>query len=114
MAARNIAAAKENRSGEHANITDAFDGSDRQGTMGPGTDPQHRAPAGEGVRAPLAQEAGGDPQFSSFDSTGNERVVVLSEYEKGQPAHGTGPDAASARAGAEKGDSQIGDFGADE
>lgn len=97
-----------------ANFTDAFDEPDRQGVMGPGKGEQHRAPAGEGVRAPLAQETGAKPQFSSFDSKGNERVVVLSENEKGEPAQGTGGDAASAQAAAEKGDSQIGDFGADE
>ncbi len=97
-----------------ANFTDAGDTPDRQGVMGPGQDPQHRAPADEGVRAPLAQESGGLPQYSSFDGKGNERVVALSTNEKGQAAQGAGPDAASAQAQAEKGDSQIGDLGSDE
>ncbi len=83
-----------------ARYTDAFDAPDRQGVMGPGQDPQHRAPAGEGVRAPLAQETGDLPQYSTFDGKGNEEVVVLGENEKGQPAKGSGPDAASARAAA--------------
>lgn len=105
----------EGRAGEgEKKFTDAFDAPDQQGKMGPGKGPQHRAPAGEGVRAPLAQDGGGPPQFSSFDSKGNERVVVLSQNEKGQPAQGTGPDAASAQAMAEKGDSQQGDMGSDE
>jgi len=47
MAARNSAATKENRSGENASLTDACDEPDRQGTMGPGTEPQRRAPAGD-------------------------------------------------------------------
>jgi hypothetical protein len=102
----------ENSDSRERNYTDAFEAPDRQGVIGPGKGEQHRAPLGDGVRSPMDQEA--KPQYSSFDSKGNERVVVLSENEKGQPSLGTGPDAASARAGAEKGDSQIGDFGADE
>lgn len=36
-------------------------------------------------------------EFSSFDDKDNERVVLLSENEAGQPAQGTGKDAASAQ-----------------
>lgn len=103
--------AAEQSGGQKKNFTDAFDAPDRQGKVGPNTESQHRAAPGEGVRAPLAQESGGQPQYSSFDSKGNERVVVLSENEKGNPAKGTGPDAASAQADAETGDAQIGDLG---
>lgn len=104
----------EKSDARNANYTDAHDAPDRQGVMGPGQEPQHRAPAGDGHRAPLAQETGGTPQYSSFDSKGNERVVALSTNEQGQPAKGTGPDAASAKADAEKGGSQLGDMGSDE
>jgi hypothetical protein len=118
---RDPIAAMNNATGKHdedsdsreRNYTDAFEAPDRQGVVGDGPGPQHRAPLGEGARAPLAQETGGKPQFSSFDGKGNERVVVLSENEKGQPAQGVGPDAASAQADAESGDSQIGDMGSD-
>lgn len=104
----------EKSDASNANYSDAFDAPDAQGVMGPGKGEQHRAPADEGIRAPLAQETGGNAQFSSFDGKGNERVVVLSENEAGQPAQGTGKDAASAQAAAESGESQIGDMGADE
>lgn len=113
MAAMKNREAAEESGGHKKNFTDAFDAPDRQGTLGYGQEPQHRAPAAEGVRAPLAQESGGAPQYSSFDSKGNERVVVLSENEEGNPAKGTGPDAASAQADAAQGDNQIGDLGPD-
>jgi hypothetical protein len=119
---RDPIAAMKNATGKHdetsdpreRNFTDAFEAPDRQGVVGPGKGEQHRAPLGEGVRAPLAQESGGKPQYSSFDSKGNERVVVMTENEKGQPTLGTGPDAASAQKSAESSDAQIGDFGSDE
>lgn len=38
---------------------------------------------------------------------------MLSENEEGNPAKGTGPDAASAQADAAQGDNQIGDLGPD-
>jgi hypothetical protein len=101
----------ENSDSRERNFTDAFEAPDRQGVVGPGSGDQHRAPAGEGVRAPLAEESGGTPQYSSFDGSGNERVVVLTENEKGQPIKATGPDAASAQESAEKSDEQLGDMG---
>jgi hypothetical protein len=117
---RDPIAAMNNATGKHdedsdsreRNFTDAFEAPDRQGVIGPG-DPegQHRAPLGEGVRAPLAQESGGKPQYSSFDGSGNERVVVLTENEKGQPIKASGPDAASAQESGEKSSDQLGDMG---
>ena len=104
----------EQADARNAKYTDALDAPDGQGVMGTGQDPQHRAPAEDGFRAPLAEKSDRKPQFSSFDSKGNERVVVLSTNEKGQPAQGTGPDSASAQAAAESGTSQQGDMGADE
>ena len=113
IAARNNAKAKEEaeEAGRDANYTQSLD--DPQTPVGPNSDGDHRAAPGEGARAPLAQDTGGKPQFSSFDGKGNERVVVLGENEKGQPAQGVGPDAASAQADAEGGDTQIGDMGSD-
>ncbi len=104
----------EQADARNANYTDALDEPDGQGVMGTGQDPQHRAPAGDGFRAPLAEKSDAPPQYSSFDGKGNERVVVLSTNEQGQPAQGVGADTASAKADAEKGDTQIGDMGADE
>ena len=104
----------EQADASNANYTDAFDDPDGQGVMGPGQDPQHRAPAGDGFRAPMAEESDAPPQYSSFDGKGNERVVALSTNEKGQPAQGVGTDAAAAKADAEQGDSQIGDMGSGE
>jgi hypothetical protein len=112
IAAMNNAKAKEEaeEAGRDANYTQTLD--DQQAVVGPNSD-NHRAGPGEGVRAPLAQESGGKAQYSSFDGKGNERVVVLGENEKGQPAQGVGPDAASAQADAEGNDTQIGDMGSD-
>ena len=104
----------EKADASNANYTEAFDDPEGQGVMGEGQDPQHRAPAGEGHQAPLAEESDAPPQYSSFDSKGNERVVVLSTNEEGQPAQGVGTDAAAAKADAEQGDSQIGNMGSDE
>lgn len=113
IAAMNNATGKhdENSDSRERNFTDAFEAPDRQGKIGPGADEQHRAPLGEGARAPFAQETGGKPQYSSFDGSGNERVVVLTENEKGQPIKATGPDAASAQEAGEKSDDQLGDMG---
>ena len=97
MAATKNAEAKEaaERDGHKANFSDAFDAPDRQGVMGSVKD-RHRAGPGEGIRAPFAQETGGQAQTSVFDGRGNESVVVFGENEAGRPAQGTGPDAASA------------------
>lgn len=91
------------------NFTDAYDADDRQGVMAPGKKPQHRAPAGEGVRAPIAEEGGVPPQMSIFDGKGNESIVVLAQNEDGYPAQGSGDTAAEALADAKKGHTMTGD-----
>lgn len=88
MAAMKNREAAEESGGHKKNFTDAFDAPDRQGTLGYGQEPQHRAPAAEGVRAPLAQESGGAPQYSSFDSKGNERGRRALRERGGQPSQG--------------------------
>ena len=56
-----------------------------------------RAPEGEGNRAPLAQDTGGEPQFSVFDGAGGEQVVVVTSDEEGKPVMPTGETADEAR-----------------
>lgn len=90
------------------NYTDAFEQPDRQGVVGPGDDEQHRAGAGEGVRAPFAQEEGGDPQISVFDGKGNESVVVASTNKDGRSAQGSGDNVAEAEAEAYEGEEHPG------
>ncbi|HEX2192390.1 MAG TPA: hypothetical protein VHH09_04290 [Acidimicrobiales bacterium] len=69
-----------------------------------------RAPEGEGNRAPLAQETGGDEaQFSIFDGAGNEDVVVVTENAEGKPVAATGHSADEARKSVDKMDTMIGD-----
>jgi hypothetical protein len=68
-----------------------------------------RAPEGEGNRAPLAQNEGGDPQFSIFDGAGNEDVVVVTPNPDGKPVAATGHTADEARDSVDKMDSMIGD-----
>lgn len=85
------------------NYTKAFDVPDQQGVMGPANGPQHRAPPGEGFRAPFAAESGGLPQTSVFDGKGNESVVVFTTDKDGRPVQGTGPDLAAALAEAKAG-----------
>ena len=72
-----------------------------------------RAPEGEGNRAPLVQETGGDePQFSIFDGQGNENVVVVTESEDGKSVAATGKSADEARKSVKKMDTMIGeDYG---
>lgn len=73
---------------------------------------QHRAPPGEGVRAPLTSEGADHPEFSIFDGKGNESVVVVGSNEEGRPSEGTGPDAAAAMADSKRPGNQLGeDFG---
>jgi hypothetical protein len=112
---RDPIAAEKNASGNFdpnnpskRNFTDAFEQPDRQGVVGPGNDPQHRAGPGEGVRAPFAEHEGGDPQISVFDGKGNEQVVVASANREGNLAQGTGPDSESARAEAQDGEAHPG------
>ena len=107
---RDPIAAEKNASGNFdpnnpskRNYTDAFEQPDRQGVIGPGNDPQHRAGPGEGVRAPFAHKEGGDPQISVFDGKGNEQVVVAAPDRQGNLAQGSGPDTGSARAEAHEG-----------
>jgi hypothetical protein len=68
-----------------------------------------RAPEGEGNRAPLAQNEGGDPQFSIFDGQGNEDVVVVTENPDGKPVAATGHSADEAKKSVDKMDTMIGD-----
>ncbi|HUR23898.1 MAG TPA: hypothetical protein VMZ73_08520 [Acidimicrobiales bacterium] len=76
--------------------------------------PQHRAGAGEGVRAPFASETGVS-EISVFDGAGNESVVRTVGGEGGERVQGTGPTSAAAAENAEdlleKGGRQ--DIGAD-
>ncbi|MFP5317790.1 MAG: hypothetical protein ACLGI2_05785 [Acidimicrobiia bacterium] len=60
--------------------------------------PQHRAPEGEGWRAPRNDEGGGDgvAQHSIYDGAGNEIVVANTTGPDGRPMQGTGPTAADA------------------
>lgn len=90
------------------NYTDAFEQADRQGVVGPGDDEQRRAAPGEGVRAPFAQEGGGDPQISVFDGKGNESVVVASTNQHGRSAQGSGNDVGEAEAEAYEGEKHPG------
>ncbi len=71
--------------------------SDPNRVIGTGAEDAHRAPEGEGNRAPLAQESGGEPQFSVFDGQGNEQVVVVTTGPDGKPVMPTGDTAAEAR-----------------
>jgi len=105
LAATKNAEAKEDaeRDGHKANFSDAFDAPDRQGVMGSVKD-RHRAGPGEGIRAPFAQETGGQAQTSVFDGKGNESVVVFGVNEDGKPAKGVAdapPSEAEAEAEAE-------------
>jgi hypothetical protein len=106
----NNAKAKEvaESEGRSRNFTDAFDQPDRQGVLsGSGDDDQHRAGAGEGVRAPFADD-GHPPQTSVFDGKGNESVVTYGVNEEGRPAQGTGPDLASAEGEVAEGEEHPG------
>ena len=108
----NLKAKEEAESeGRSFNYTEAFDAPDGQGVIG--SDPEsHRAGPGEGIRAPFAQDSGGQAQTSVFDGKGNESVVVFGENEDGRPAQGTGPDVASAEAEVDQGEADPGsDFG---
>lgn len=94
IAALNNAKAKEESeaAGRDRNFTQSLDGEDRQNVLGKDR-AKHRAAAGEGIRAPFAQDTGGQSQTSVFDGKGNESVVVFGENTSGVPAQGTGPDA---------------------
>jgi len=68
---------------------------------------QHRAPEGQGTRAPFKEDEG-PIQNSIFDGAGNEVVVVSTVDEEGRVRQGTGPDAEAALKDAKKGKDPIG------
>ncbi len=109
IAASNNAKAREEAEaeGRSRNFTEAFDAADRQGVLGPDQN-KRRAGPGEGIRAPFAQDTGGQSQTSVFDGKGNESVVVFGENEDGRAAQGTGSDVASAEAEVVDGDADPG------
>jgi hypothetical protein len=57
---------------------------------------QHRAGSGEGREAPMAQHGADHAEYSVFDGSGNESVVVVGEGTDGKIAEGTGPSSADA------------------
>src|SRR5947209_17538008 len=76
-------------------------GNRQPGVAGDTDHPQHRAGAGEGVRAPYAAETGVS-EISVFDGAGNESVVRTVGGEGGQRVQGTGPTSAAAADNAEE------------
>jgi hypothetical protein len=76
-------------------------GNRQEGVAGDSDHPQHRAGAGEGVRAPYATETGVS-EISVFDGAGNESVVRTVGGEGGQRVQGTGPSSEAAAANAEE------------
>jgi hypothetical protein len=76
-------------------------GNRQSGVAGDTDHEQHRAGAGEGVRAPLAAETGVS-EISVFDGKGNESVVRTVGGAGGERVQGTGPSSADAAADAEK------------
>ncbi|MDQ3896237.1 MAG: hypothetical protein M3326_03120 [Actinomycetota bacterium] len=76
-------------------------GNRQPGVAGDTDHPQHRAGAGEGVRAPYAEETGVS-EISVFDGKGNESVVRTVGDASGQRAQGTGKSSAEAAANAEE------------
>jgi len=105
IAALNNAKAKEEaeEAGRDANFAQSLNDPDRQTVLGSDSD-KHRAGPGEGIRAPFAQDTGGQAQTSIFDGKGNESVVMFGENAEGSPAQGTGPDADTAAAEVASGD----------
>jgi len=76
-------------------------GNRQEGIAGDTDHPQHRAGAGEGVRAPYATETGVS-EISVFDGAGNESVVRTVGAEGGKRVQGTGPTSAAAADNAEE------------
>lgn len=70
-------------------------GNRQPGVAGDTDHEQHRAGAGEGVRAPYASETGVS-EISVFDGAGNESVVRTVGGEDGSRVQGTGPTSAAA------------------
>jgi uncharacterized cupin superfamily protein len=77
-------------------------GDDSQVVTGSTDHPQHRAPEGQGQRAPLAQEGADHAEMSIFDGAGGESVVVVTEDEAGNISEGTGETSAEAMQDAKK------------
>ncbi|HEX8771913.1 MAG TPA: hypothetical protein VF711_14200 [Acidimicrobiales bacterium] len=67
----------------------------------------HRSPDGEGMDAPFAKDAG-HAEFSIFDGTGNESVVVTTTNKDGQIRQGTGKTSEEALDSIEGLDQQLG------
>ena len=76
-------------------------GNRQEGVAGDTDHPQHRAGAGEGVRAPYAEETGVS-EISVFDGKGNESVVRTVTDDSGKRVQGTGPSSADAAEDAKK------------
>ncbi len=76
-------------------------GNRQEGVAGDTDHEQHRAGAGEGVRAPFATETGVS-EISVFDGAGNESVVRTQGGEDGSRVQGTGPTSEAAAADAEE------------
>ncbi len=76
-------------------------GNRQEGVAGDTDHPQHRAGAGEGVRAPFAEETGVS-EISVFDGKGNESVVRTVTDDSGKRVQGTGPSSADAAKDAKK------------
>jgi hypothetical protein len=76
-------------------------GNRQEGVAGDTDHPQHRAGAGEGVRAPFATETGVS-EISVFDGAGNESVVRTVGSDDGRRVQGTGPTSEAAAANAEE------------
>ena len=75
---------------------------DQSRVTGYGNPDNHRAGAGEGVRAPFASDGADHSEFSIFDGAGNEQVVVVTNNKDGKPVQSTGDSSASAMKGVNK------------
>jgi hypothetical protein len=82
--------------------------SDPNRVTGLSAEDTHRAPEGEGTRAPFAADGADHPEFSVFDGTGNEQVVVVTQDEEGKITEGTGDTSADAMKAAGKQEEQLG------
>ncbi|MGH9076112.1 MAG: hypothetical protein ACRDY0_01430 [Acidimicrobiales bacterium] len=82
---------------------------DQGAVLGETGHPQHRAPAGDGIRAPLTSDGADHAEFSVFDGAGNESVVVVTDDDKGRMSEGTGPTSQAARADARSPKSRLGE-----
>ncbi len=69
--------------------------------------PVHRAPPGDGVRAPMAQYGADHAEFSTFDGKGNEQVVAVGDNEKGYQVQATGETSEEAQAKVAKQDTKV-------